>query len=510
MALLLALCIFPILGFVLSAGGFLSKVASNLAAVFSVLGLAFALLGVETIAWWQVGRSTKAGRPLSRWPGFVLVGVESMAPTLGLVLLGTFLPGAHALTAPQLLVYAVFIIPSAVRLDPWLCVVSGLLSALSYATLASVLLVTGRVDHPLEEEPATHFMRAVYLLLTGGAAAFVATQLRKRFESALHAGLERARVVDIFGRYLHDDIVARLLHDPDGLRLGGERREITVMMTDLRGFSAIAESLPPEQVVTMLNRYLAEMVPVVMDAGGTIDEIIGDALLVLWNAPSRQPDHELRAVTCAVSMQQRMDAVNSWTVSQGLPRWEMGIGIHTGDAVVGNIGGDRRQKYGVVGTTVNLAARVESITVGGQVLITKRTLSAADESVIVGESRNFRPKGSSEPMEVVEVLGVGNQRLGGFEPPLLAVSPRELTLRLVHGKSLDPRPISAVVQAVSNRCLRVAASFPAGDLEDVQVEYGGASAYARVTPEPQGTFLLRITSLAGAAALGEVGLLTVG
>jgi hypothetical protein len=113
-------------------------------------------------------------------------------------------------------------------------------------------------------------------------------------------------------------------------------------------------------------------------------------------------------------------------------------------------------------------------------------------------------------MEVVEVLGVGNQRLGGFEPPLVAIPPRELTLRLVHGKSLDPRPISAVVHAVSNRCLRVAASFPAGDLEDVQVEYGGASAYARVTPEPQGTFLLRITSLAGAAALGEVGLLSAG
>ena len=172
-----------------------------------------------------------------------------------------------------------------------------------------------------------------------------------------------------FGRYLTDDVVKSLLESPEGLKLGGERRKVTLMMTDLRGFTSMSGRLAPEQVVAMLNRYLGTMVEVIQQYQGTIDEFIGDAIFILFGAPVQRDDDAERAVACAMAMQLAMAGVNAQNRAEGLPEVEMGIGIHTGEVVVGNIGSDRRTKYGVVGSHVNLTARIESYTVGGQVLI---------------------------------------------------------------------------------------------------------------------------------------------
>jgi class 3 adenylate cyclase len=506
MALLIAVGILPIFVLMRTVSGFVDRVAARPGVVAAVLGLSVVMFAIEATAWWTVRRETRAGRRLSRWPGRLLVALEAMAPTLVLVLIGAFLPGEHALTAPQLLLYAVFIGPSAVRLDPGLSLLSGVLAAGSYAVVAGALLAAGRVNHPLEQDLATHAMRVLYLLMTGGAAAFVAAQLRHRFTAAMLASAERARVVHIFGRYLHDDVVDHLLHDPDGLRRGGERRTLTVMMTDLRGFSSLAEGLPPERVVALLNHYLGEMVPVVLENGGTIDEIIGDALLVIWNAPADQPDHARRGLRCAIGLQQRMAAVNAWTAAAGLPALEMGIGLHTGEAVVGNIGADQRQKYGVVGTTVNLAARVESATVGGQVLATAATLAQAGEGLQLGARRSLRPKGSAAPIEVAELLGLDGQRLPGADETLSPAPPQALRLRAVRGKELDAEAIEALLRAAGPRRLVVQLAAPQPEVDDVQIEHNGAVAYARLSPEGPDTALLRLTSAAGAAALRAAGL----
>jgi class 3 adenylate cyclase len=209
-----------------------------------------------------------------------------------------------------------------------------------------------------------------------------------------------------FGRYLSEEIVSSLLETPEGLKLGGERRVVTILMSDLRGFTSVAERLAPEQVVKVLNHYLGAMADVIMRYRGTIDEFIGDAILVIFGAPIAREDDAQRAVACAAAMQLAMAEVNAWNRGSGLPEVEMGIALNTGEAVVGNIGSSKRAKYGVVGTTVNLASRIESNTVGGQVLISESTLGAAGPLVSVAGQMSVRAKGASEPIVAYDLRGI--------------------------------------------------------------------------------------------------------
>jgi class 3 adenylate cyclase len=187
----------------------------------------------------------------------------------------------------------------------------------------------------------------------------------------LNQQLERRNqfIRETFGRYTSDDIVEVLLDMPEGLKLGGEKRQLTLLMSDLRGFTALAERLEATQVVALLNYYLSSMIEIIQRNGGTIDDIIGDAILVLFGAPVAMPDAAQRAVCCGLEMQKAMQEVNEYNFQKGWPEIEMGIALHTGEAVAGNIGSTKRSKYGVIGQPVNLTARIESFTVGGQVLV---------------------------------------------------------------------------------------------------------------------------------------------
>ncbi|MGD9320940.1 MAG: adenylate/guanylate cyclase domain-containing protein [Desulfobacteraceae bacterium] len=208
-----------------------------------------------------------------------------------------------------------------------------------------------------------------------------------------------------FGRYTSDEIVEALLDMPDGLKLGGEKREVTLLMSDLRGFTALAEQLEAAQVVSLLNHYLSAMVGPIQRHGGTIDEIIGDAILVLFGAPLAMEDAALRAVRCALEMQKAMGAVNEHNIQKRWPEIEMGIAVHTGEVVVGNIGSTKRSKYGVVGGTVNLTARIESFTVGGQVLVSPALMGAAKGGLILGDEIEVHAKGMQEAITCRELLG---------------------------------------------------------------------------------------------------------
>jgi adenylate cyclase len=208
-----------------------------------------------------------------------------------------------------------------------------------------------------------------------------------------------------FGRYTSDEIVEALLDMPDGLKLGGEKREVTMLMSDLRGFTALAERLEPAEVVSLLNHYLSAMVEPIQRNGGTIDEIIGDAILVLFGAPLAMEDAAERAVLCALQMQKAMGGVNEHNLQRDWPEIEMGIALHTGEVVVGNIGSTKRSKYGVVGRTVNLTARIESFTVGGQVLVSPALIRAANRSLILGDEIEVHAKGMRQAIKCRELLG---------------------------------------------------------------------------------------------------------
>ncbi len=215
-----------------------------------------------------------------------------------------------------------------------------------------------------------------------------------------------SKIRKTFGRYLNDEVVANLLESPEGLKLGGQRRNITIFTSDLRGFTAISERLPAEEVIKIINLYLGYMADVITEYQGTIDEFMGDGILVLFGAPTAREDDATRAIACAVAMQQAMEPVNQKMQEMGLPKLEMGIGINTGEVVVGNIGSEKRTKYGIVGKQVNLTYRIESYTVGGQIFISESTLKQAEPIVkIIGE-RQVKPKGVQQPITIYEVGGI--------------------------------------------------------------------------------------------------------
>lgn len=243
----------------------------------------------------------------------------------------------------------------------------------------------------------------------------------------------------MFGRYLAPEVMASLLENPAALELGGEKRQVTVMLTDLRGFTAHAERLPPEQVVRMLNGYFEVMLEVVRRYEGTVNEIIGDALLVLFGAPQDMPDRVERALACAIEMQNAMTLVNQRNRAEGLPRLEMGIGLNDAEVVVGNIGTATRSKYSAVGAGVNLASRIESLTVGGQVLVSDSVRRAAGDLLRIDGQREVLPKGAEAPLRVYEAGGIAgrfNVALEAHAPELVRLAaPEPLRYAVLEGKT---------------------------------------------------------------------------
>ena len=210
----------------------------------------------------------------------------------------------------------------------------------------------------------------------------------------------------VLGRYVTDEVAEHVLAAPEEFHLGGERREVTILMSDLRGFTPMSNILGPEKVVRILNHYLHHMVEIALKWGGTIDEIIGDALLIIFGAPVEMEDHARRAACCAIEMQQAMDDLNDLLEREDLTRIQCGIGLNTGEVVVGNIGSEKRMKYSVVGSPVNLTARIEAFTIGGQILASKETCDKIPDVRIDGKLR-VNMKGYSKPVSIYEIGGVG-------------------------------------------------------------------------------------------------------
>ena len=242
----------------------------------------------------------------------------------------------------------------------------------------------------------------------------------------------------LFGRYLSDEVVTGLLASPEGPRLGGELRKVTLLMSDLRGFTPLTEGLAPDQVLRLLNSYLGAMADVILTHQGTIDEFVGDAILAIFGAPLGRPDDARRAVLCAVEMQAAIQELNRRNEAEGLPRLEMGIAIHTGEVIVGNIGSERRAKYGVVGSAVNHAGRIESFTVGGQVLISDATLREVGEGLRVGSRLAIDAKGTRERIVVYDLRGFGEARVPDAPEEAVALpEPLNVLCHVVVGKRVE-------------------------------------------------------------------------
>ena len=213
----------------------------------------------------------------------------------------------------------------------------------------------------------------------------------------------------VFGQYVTNEVAEAVLSDKGPLALGGERRKVTVLMADLRGFTPMSEELSPEEVVDALNVFLGTMTNVVMKYGGSIDNFIGDALMAVFGILTNKPNDAARAVACAVEMQNAMDSVNAEIAGRDLPNLAMGIGLSTGEAVAGNIGSEMRIKYSVIGSIVNLAARIEGMASGGQIFASDPTYEEVRDIVRTAGSLNVQLKGLRRPVPIHEIKGIGGE-----------------------------------------------------------------------------------------------------
>jgi adenylate cyclase len=210
-----------------------------------------------------------------------------------------------------------------------------------------------------------------------------------------------------FERYVPSHVVERLLDDPSQVRLGGQQQEVTIFFADLRGYTTLAEALPPEQLVDVLNGHLNVAGSAVLAYDGTISQYAGDLVMAIFNAPLLQPDHALRALRAAVQMKREMAGYHAGLAPE--LRMDFGVGISSGQVVVGNIGALELLHYTAIGDVVNLAQRLEEIAAGGEILLTEGTrLHLGDEAQV--ESRGPTAiRGRSEPVEVYRLVAIDAQ-----------------------------------------------------------------------------------------------------
>jgi len=325
--------------------------------------------------------------------------------------------------------------------------------------------------------------------------------------------LERANrlIRKTFGQYLSDDIVNAILETPEGSALGGEKRFVTIMMTDLRGFTAIGERLPAEDVVSIINIYLETMTEIILKYQGTIDEFIGDAIFVIFGAPVLRDNDAKRAVACAIEMQMAMTEVNRRCREHGYPEVQQGIGINSGQIVVGNSGSKKRMKYGVVGRNVNLTSRIESYTVGGQIFISENTLDECGRHLLrIDDEMEVMPKGVKRPITIYEVGGIRGE-FNLFLPEKVAMKLEELTrpfpvqVTILEGKHASDEAHPGRVIRMLDSEAEIEADVPAEKLMNLKIAVFtpegheiATDLYAKVisvTPQHPAAFRVRFTSV---------------
>jgi adenylate cyclase len=446
-----------------------------------------------------VGVTALGAHDLRNFPfGGNIPGTEGLATILDNVLTGDAIrPGAGPLDWHLVLVLMTLGAAAFGFLMMRLQALPAMLSALGIIGLLVVLdifVVFGGQDIQLN----TVFLFAELLTIFAATVIvkYVAEERGKKF------------IRSTFSKYLAPAVVDQLLADAAKLQLGGEERRLTIMMSDLRGFTAMAERMKPAEVLTVLNHYLGTMADIIMEFNGTIDEFIGDAILVIFGAPIPGKDDARRAVACAIAMQRAMKGINEHNAKLGLPKLEMGIALNTGEVIVGNIGSQKHIKYGVVGSHVNLTARIESNTVGGQVLISGTTLDLAGADIKVGEKQMIVAKGFPDPIPAFEIKGIGGEYNLEIEEVDLGLvdlaTPADVKFRVMKSKNEEGdeqsgtlRQLSllgatlelsgeAKVEAFQNLKMRVVGSDGAlvdGDLY-AKVMSGGSSCTLRFTAIP--------------------------
>ena len=315
-------------------------------------------------------------------------------------------------------------------------------------------------------------------------------------ESALE--LRNKLLFKTFGKYLSDEIVRQLVDNPENLSPGGRKETLTILMSDLRGFTAMSERMPAQDLIRMLNHYLECMTEYIRRHNGTIFEFIGDGITAVFGAPNPNPNHASDAVAAAIDMQAHMDEINAWNKDQGFPDFKMGIGIHTCEVIIGNIGGERHMKYGMVGSGVNLTSRIESCAVGGQVLISSSTRDNITSELETAGTETVSPKGHLEPLLLYDITGIGDPYCLFSDthenPPAELAVPIRVSFRHIYDKHAREQDEPGIITAASGDTI-ILSTHGLCAMDDLELDLGLATpVFARVIRTERDCWLLKLTS----------------
>lgn len=291
-------------------------------------------------------------------------------------------------------------------------------------------------------------MACLFLFLLTEMTSFIQEKLRSQF------------IRNAFGRYLTREIVQEIIDQPGGLAFKAREYEVSILMSDIRGYSQIAGNLEPSRVVEIVNNYVEVMAPIVQEYHGIIDEIIGDALLVIFGAPVEREDHAELAVACAVEMQLAMEAVNSKNRKAGLEAVTQGIAVNAGTVVAGNIGSEKRSKWGVVGGNVNLTARIEGYTGGGQIFVSEAVKRKLGSQLIISDKQTVQFKGYSGRQMIYLISGIKGRFNLSLKKPKpdewhSVTPPLQVLITALRNKSIGKEQIRGEITAIQNRVIRI-------------------------------------------------------
>jgi len=351
-----------------------------------------------------VTRALAEGRQPSTVARYGNALVESALPTVAVLVEASFTSLFVAILSPPVFVYFVFIALSGLRLDFRLSVFSGACAAAQYLVIAWIGLQNLDVDagYPyLLTAAPSHVGKGFVLLLTGVVTGVVGMRVRQAMETSIRLLAEKDRVVDLFGQQVSAAVVTKLLSQPDST---SEARHVCVMFLDIRDFTTFSEKRRPQEVVDYLNTLWSFTVDIVNAHDGIINKFLGDGFMATFGAPVSSGDDCKHAVLAARAILARVGLEQS---KGTLPPTRVGIGLHAGVAVTGNIGGKGRKEYSVIGDVVNLASRIESLNKphGAQLLISEEVRKGAEaetqDAVSLGP---ITVKGRQQPVEVFKLV----------------------------------------------------------------------------------------------------------
>lgn len=309
---------------------------------------------------------------------------------------------------------------------------------------------------------------------------------------------EFIRVNTAFQRYTSSEIADFVLNDPKGEMLGGQQRDCSILMSDLRGFTALSTRMTPADLITVLNHYFEAMVEIIERNGGTVIEFLGDGIFVVFGAPKEEEEHALLSVCCAVEMQNAMEEVNRWNEENNFPALEMGIGINSGQVVVGNIGSQKKAKYGCMGENVNLAGRVESYTIGGQIYISENTRKRISEELDIAGEDSFLPKGGKEELKIYDIRGAGQIKINSLNEDIrwesITRKPEVIFYKL-EGKAVIDEKNKGFIKALSldGRYGLLETTTELLDKQNIMIDIGG-DLYAKVVGTVDGRYKICFTA----------------